>query len=215
MEELHLILKDCYRFFLLLSVVIGAFYFLKLKKSYWRWLSIYLIVIFLQESFWRFNFFKFEKEYRVAYYVLLGIPLQYIFLYWLYAYKSLKNNKYFFISISIYFITLIFTLLYKNMDEVLSISTNIGTFLLIILLVLEFVKQIKSDRILKFKENKMFYINIGLILFYIGNYPFHILGPELYNNYLDLWNLYYVYFLVTNCLMYLLFSASFIWGKTQ
>jgi hypothetical protein len=215
MEELHIILKDCYRFCLLLSAGFGAFYFLKLKKSYWRWLSVYLIVIFLQESFWRLNFFSLEREYRVAYYVLLGIPLQYIFLYWLYAYKSLKNTKYFFISISFYFITLISALLYKNMDEVLSISTNIGTFLLIILLVLEFVNQIKSDRILKFKQNKMFYINIGLILFYIGNYPFHILGPELYNNYHHLWNFYYLYFLVTNCLMYLLFSASFIWGKTQ
>lgn len=215
MEELHLILKDSYRVCLLLSVIIAVFYLKKLKNSYWKWLSVYLVVIFLQESFWRFNFFVLEREYKVAYYVLIGVPLEFMFLYWLYAYKSLKNRKYFLISVFVFFIILIFALLNKNMDEVLSISTNIGTFLLIILLVFEFVKQIKSESILKFKENKMFYINVGLILFYIGNYPFHILGPELYNNYLDLWNIYYAYFLGTNCLMYLLFSASFIWGKTQ
>jgi len=215
MEELHLILKDFYRFCLLLSAVVGVFYFLKLKNSYWKWLSIYLIVIFLQENFWRFNFFFLSRELRITYYSLIGVPLQYIFLYWLYACKSLKKTKYFIVSILIYFSTLIVVLFYKNIDETYSISINIGTFLLIILLILEFVKQIKSDRILKFKENKMFYINIGLILFYIGNYPLHILGPELYNNYLNLWNYYYVYFMITNCLMYLLFSASFIWGKTQ
>lgn len=215
MQELHLILKDCYRICLFLSAVIGAFYLIKLKKSYWRWLSIYLIVIFFQESFWRFNFFSFGREFKITYYALLGVPLEYIFLYWLYAYKSLKNKKYFVISTSIYFLTLVTSLFYKNMNEVYSLSINIGTFSLIFLLVLEFVKQIKSDSILKFKENKMFYINTGLILFYIGNYPFHILGPELYTNYLDLWNLYYTYFLITNCLVYLLFSASFIWGKTQ
>lgn len=215
MEEFQLILKDCYRICVLLSAVVGALYFTKLKKSYWRWLSIYLIVIFFQESFWRFNLFSLGKEFRISYYVLLGVPFQYIFLYWLYAFKSLKNKKLFIFSILVYILTLCFSLYYKNIDEVYSLSLNIGTFLLIILLILEFVQQIKSDNILRFKENKMFYINIGLILFYIGNYPFHILGPELYTNYLNLWNIYYVYFLISNCLMYLLFSASFIWGKTQ
>lgn len=215
MEELHLILKDCYRVSLLLSAIIAALYLIKLKKSYWRWLSIYLIVIFLQESFWRFNIFSLSREIRITYYSIIGVPLQYVFLYWLYAYKSLNKTKYFIISTFIYFFTLVVTLFYKNIDEVYSISLNIGTFLLIILLILEFIKQIRSDSILRFKENKMFYVNVGLIMFYIGNYPFHILGPELYSNYLELWNLYYIYFLVTNSLMYLLFSASFIWGKIQ
>lgn len=215
MQDLHFILKNCYRFSLFLSAIIGAFYLMKLQKTYWKWLSIYLIAIFLQETFWRYNFFSIGREFKILYYTIFGVPFEYLFLYWLYAFKSLKNKKLFLSSTLVYLLSLITSLLYKKTEEVYSISINIGTFILMVLLIFEFIKQIKSDRILKFKENKMFYINIGLILFYIGNYPFHILGPELYANYLDLWNLYYIYFLITNSIMYLLYSASFIWGKTH
>ncbi|MBV1924571.1 MAG: hypothetical protein KUG68_11150, partial [Flavobacteriaceae bacterium] len=85
--------------------------------------------------------------------------------------------------------------------------------LLIILVVLEFMKQIKNDDILKYKENKMFYINIGMVLFYVGSFPYSVFRFELYEHYFSVWNIYYTYFLFTNCILYLLFAASFIWGK--
>ncbi len=83
-----------------------------------------------------------------------------------------------------------------------------------ILVFLEFKKQIQNDDILAFPENKMFYINIGIMLFYVGTLPFfslyHLLLKEP-----EIWNIYYLYFLISNCIMYLLFTASFIWGKQK
>ena len=64
------------------------------------------------------------------------------------------------------------------------------------------------------QRNKMFYINIGIMLFYVGTLPFF----GLYNLIVkepEIWNIYYLYFLLSNCLMYLLFTASFIWGKPK
>ena len=214
MLEIHSILKSTLLGVQFLAVLVGAFYLLKPKQSYWRWFIFYLIIIFASECFWMYNS-SIDKQYRIAFYAFFGVPFQYIFLYWLYALKSLKNKRLFLLSVLIYIITMLVVVLFKNIDEMISITMNIGTLILMILLILEFVKQIKTDDILRFTENRMFYINIGMVLFYIGNYPFHILGPELYKNHLEIWNVYYIYFLTTNCIMYLLFTASLIWGKTR
>jgi len=197
-----------------ISCLTGTFYLFTQNMGYWKWFSIYLIIIFFQEFFW-FTNEDIDTLYRTAYYAFFGVPLQYGFFYWLYALKSLRRKRLFFFMLFIFFGTLTISFLFKGIDEGFSLASNIGTLMLMVLIVLEFIKQIKSDKILKFTENRMFYINTALILFYIGNYPFHILGPELYENYQELWRVYYIYFLATNSIMYLLFTASFIWGKTR
>lgn len=198
-----------------LTMLIAIWYFFKLKTGYWKWFSVYLIIIFLQEFFWLMNP-NIELKYREIYYILFGIPIQYLFLYWLYAMKSLKM-KYLFILLSAVFLGILILALFliKELREIYSLISNIGTLLLVFLFILESIKQIQTDDILKFKENKMFYINLGLILFYLGSYPYQIFITELYENHYNLWELYYLYFLVSNCAMYLLFAASFIWGKTR
>ncbi|WP_299888128.1 hypothetical protein [uncultured Lacinutrix sp.] len=214
MQETQSILKDVLLGVQFTAILIGLLYFFKLKNSYWKWFSVYLVLIFFQEYF-LFGSESIAYQEKIKYAVFLGIPLQFIFLYWLYAYKSLKNKKMFLLSSLTYAIIIGFTVYFNTYNEAYSLSNNVGTIILIILLVLEFIKQIKNDDILKFRENKMFYINIGMVLFYVGNYPYHVFGQELYENHLKIFNLYNIYFLVTNCIMYLLFSASFIWGKTQ
>ena len=214
MSEIHTLLNSTLLVTQFIAALVGAVYLFKLKNSYWKWFSIYLVIIFIQECFWKFNV-SIDRQYRVAYYVFFGVPLEYLFLYWLYTLKSLKKKYLFLISVILYVIAIIVSMLFNNINEVFSISISIGTLILIGLIILEFIKQIKTDNILKFKENKMFYVNIGLILFYVGSYPFHVLGPELYKNHLEIWNIYFTYFLITNCIMYILFAVSFIWGKTH
>jgi len=214
MQDIHSVLNITMQVMQFLAAAIGMFYLIRLKNSYWKWFSVYLIIILAQELFWRYNPW-FSASYRTAYFVFFGVPLQFIFLYWLYAYKSLKNKRLFILSVLGYVLTLAIFTFFKELNDVLSLSFNFGSIILIVLLILEFVKQIQTDAILRFKENKMFYINLGLILFYIGNYPYHVFSVELYENYRSIWSMYYIYFLFANCIMYLLFSVSFIWGKTQ
>lgn len=197
-----------------IAALVALFYFPKLRHTYWKWFIFYLIFIFIQEFFWKFNssFLNIRKQ---DYYVYFGIPIQYLFLFWLYALKSLKSKKKFVLFTSIYllsFIPLYFII--KKINVVYSINLTIGTLLLLFLIVLEFIKQIKNDDILKFKENKMFYINLGVILSYIGTYPFFAFYDYLSKN-IDssIWDMYYLFFLFSTSIMYLLFTASFIWGK--
>ncbi len=94
-------------------------------------------------------------------------------------------------------------------------SYTIGVFLLAILSFLEFLKQIKSDEILNFKGNKMFYINIGVLIFYIGTLPFFAFDKILLDNNRTLWDSYLTFFLFSVNIINLFYIASFIWGKSK
>ncbi|PHS06594.1 MAG: hypothetical protein COA88_10335 [Kordia sp.] len=216
MAEYYLVFRKILVGIEFVAALVGFMYILKLKNSYWKYFSFYLFFIFLQEFLGVNNipFFNIPKEY---YYAFIGIPIQYLFWIWLYAYKSLKNKKLFVVFIIIYLSTYFpVELYYQKIDLVYSLNLTVGTILLMILIVLEFKKQIITDDILKFKENKMFYINIGVMLFYVGTYPYFTFRKILLEDvYIDIREFYYFYFLVSNYLMYLLFTASFIWGKQE
>lgn len=202
-----------------IAVIIGVLYFAKLKHTHWKWFVVYLMIIFLQELIWTFDLLSLEinSKTRNYYYTFIGIPIQYIFLYWLIAYKSLKRKRLFYLFTVIYMLTFTFVKYYLK-DIILNYDLNltVGTLLLSYLVVMEFKKQIDNDNILKYKENKMFYITIGVTLFYIGTYPFFAFIEILKQpNYHNIYNLYYIYYLVSNYLLYLFFSASILWGKVH
>ncbi|CAM3661552.1 hypothetical protein FLGE108171_09120 [Flavobacterium gelidilacus] len=195
------------------SIIALAFYS-KTKKTYWIWFTFYLFVIAFSDNFIDdlVFFFNIKKQFFYAY---ILIPIQFVFFYWLYALKSLGKKKLFWSCIILYTMSFIpIELYFSKLKVVYSFNYVIGTLLLMLLVFVEFRKQIKNDDILEFSKNKMFYINIGVMLFYVGTLPFF----GLYNliaNEVDIWNIYYIYFLVSNCIMYLLFAASFIWGKPK
>ncbi|WP_298119475.1 hypothetical protein [Flavobacterium sp.] len=198
-----------------IALFFGVLKFNSVKQSYWKWFVYYISYIFIYEIVTAFlsEVYKINVE-KVS--SLIQIPLEFIFLYWLFAFKSLKIKKLFYIFTLTYLFSMVLEFNLTNLKSFTfySLSKTFGTLLLLILVVLEFMKQIKSDSILKFKEDKMFYINIGVILFYVGNMPFF----GLYRNIIEfpeIWNSYYKYFMLSNCVMYLLFAASFIWGKVK
>ncbi|WP_108809384.1 hypothetical protein [Aquimarina spinulae] len=196
-----------------LSALVAVFYFFKLKNTFWKWFCVYLIIILIQEFYWYFNTPVYDIT-KQEYYAFIGIPIQYLFFFWLYALKSLKRKMLFIIFSVIYISTIPIEIYLSKLNIVYSLNLTIGTLLLTLLIILELKKQIKTDDILRFKENKMFYINIGVVLFYIGTYPFFAFYDLLLQEpYLKIGDMYYLYFRISICLMYLAFIASFIWGK--
>lgn len=198
----------------IIAAIIGLVFYNSLKKSFWKWFVIYLVYIALNEFFGLKirHFFKIDIQFIFAY---VQIPLEFLFFIWLYALKSFRNKKLFWICITVYLISfLIDGSLSKGNYYFSSFNYIIGALIILVFVILEFNKQIKSDSILLFKENKMFYINIGVVVFYIGTLPFF----GLYYPILkvpEIWNSYYIYFMVSNCVMYLLFAMSFVWGKVK
>ncbi len=213
MTSLQNILVDFILFAEFLSAFVALLYFRKVKDTYWKWFAYYLIFIFCAEMISAIYLENFAgiKKYYYNYFV---IPVEFIFLYWLYAVKSLAKKRQFFVCSSIYLICLLaYILFFDKPSSVSSINYIIGTLVLMIMITQEIIKQIKSDKILFFKENMMFYINFGIILFYIATLPFYAFNEVLYKESRSIWEAYSNVTLISCSLMYFLFAASFIWGK--
>ncbi|MFY8180820.1 MAG: hypothetical protein ACOVLG_03510 [Flavobacterium sp.] len=197
-----------------IALVAGIIKFKSLKNSYWKWFVFYLAYIVVYEIISYIA--KVEFKYKIgAFQSYIHIPIEYLFLFWLFAVKSLQKKVLFYWFSVLFFLSFVIdTRLQQGDFTFKSLNTTIGNLLLLILVMLEFNKQIKSDTILYFKENKMFYINIGVTLFYVGNMPFFGWYMPILK-YPEIWNDFYKYFMISNCIMYLLFAASFVWGKVK
>lgn len=194
-----------------LTMVISLFYYNRLK-GYWKYFVFYLIIIFLFEAFgkWGGEFITYNKSQWYNYIVM---PVEFIFFYWLYAAKSLERTRLFVILSFLYMLSYIPSELFFSKSKIVySFNYTFGCLILMVLVVMEYYKQINSSDILNFDKNRMFYINLGVTLFYIGTLPF-LTFYSLLREHLEIWNIYFNYFLISGVLMYLLFSISFIWGK--
>lgn len=195
-----------------LSAVTAFLFYKKVREKYWIWFAVYLLVIFLCECFgkWGHEWVQYNKTSFYNYFV---IPLQFLFFFWLYAYKSLNRPRLFYLFTLIYALSFFpYEIFFKTSKIIFSFNYTLGCLLLLILVIMEFYKQITSPNILLFKSNIMFYINIGVTLFYIGTLPLFSFYFLIYQ-YPDFWEIYFNYFLISCVIMYLLFSISFIWGK--
>lgn len=209
----HRILSNSVIWIELLTVVVALWYYNSLKSTYWRYFVYYLILIFCNEAFsmWIIDYTTISRK---TFYDFYAVPIQFLFLFWLFAKKSLKMPKLFYAFCTIYLLSFFSHFFYlENIRMIHSLSYSIGCLLLFLLLTLEFKKQVFVDDILKFKSNKMFYITIGVLFFYIGSLPFFALDKELYTNHFELWKKYHTWFLADVNFLYITYIVSFIWGK--
>lgn len=210
--DVQTVLRETLIWIELIAAIFALFYWNKLKNSHWKWFIVYLCVIFIVEAFSRWGL-KNNPNYRVYLYDFFGIPVQFLFFYWLYAIKSLKNYMLFWACTLLYALSFLpYFTLFARESIVYSLSYTVGNVLLLLMVFLEILKQIKSEKILLFRSNFMFYINIGIIVFYIGTLPFFSFYGLILKD-LQFWTNYYIFFMVANHIMYLLFISAFLWGK--
>ncbi|CAI8934719.1 hypothetical protein [Chryseobacterium sp. IT-36CA2] len=194
-----------------LAAFVGILYYKRIRKEYWKFFVFFLIFIFISESYGRWGKFAyFSKAYFYNYFLM---PAQFIFFYWLYAVKSLGKPKLFYGLSLLYLLSFIPNELYFSGNKIVfAFNYTFGCLILMLLVVMEYYKQINSQDILHFNKNRMFYINLGITLSYIGTLPFMAFYSILLN-YMEIWNIYFSYFLMSGVVMYILFASSFIWGK--
>lgn len=212
MREFQLFLQNLITISEGFAALTALIFMWKKKEKYWRIFALYLVLIFLSEIFgkWGELIIDYNKNNFYNYFV---IPLQFIFWIWLYAKKSLKKPKLFYSFTALYILALVVHEYFlKSAKIIFSLNYTLGCLLLMILAVMEFYKQITSPNILKFKKNMMFYVNIGVTLFYIGTLPFFTFYPFIVE-YDGFYDFYFTYFLASCVMMYVLFSIAFIWGK--
>ena len=201
--------------FELLPVITGFLYWKKVKNNYFKWVVIYLLYIFIADL--AGAFLDMAHISNVAYYDYLVIPVEFLFLFWLFD-KTFKHNPYKrlpLICAGIYLSGLLTDVVYfaKHRFPFYSFSYSIGNLLLLILILRFFILLINSDAVLTYRRNMMFWICAGLLIYYLGSLPYYGLRNTFVLKYHNLYAIYNYITLVLDCLMYLMFSFSFIWGK--
>ncbi len=202
-----------------LSFIIGLFFLRKLTSIHWKLFPFYLGVIFSIEVLAWYFIQKKLFDYNVYLYRFIAQPIQFFFIFWLY-YKilKLKQKQLMLILFStIYTVSwlLEYYIIPRERHASLSISFSVGSLLLLILILIYFYKLIYSAKILNFYHDRAFWVSSGILIYYLGSFPFYGLFNLLIQKYQTLHFLYFQVVLVLSSSMYLLFSASFIWGKEK
>lgn len=201
--------------------ITGFIYWKKIKDSFWKWLPFYLGIIGLSEVIAAYLYEHRQPVLATGLYRYFVIPMEFVFLYWLF-YKYFKEaqikNNWPLYSTVIYLLCWLVDLLYIEGKMKLlfdSFSYVVGNIMLLLLLLVFFISFIKSDELLNYKSSNMFWITVGLLVFYLGSLPFWGLRTTLYRQYRDLFYVYWDVQFGLNYLMYSFFIISFIWGKPR
>lgn len=201
-----------------LTACITGFVFLKkLKNSFLRYFPFYLAFIVLSEIIgWCLKLLD-MKIMNKAFYNYLVIPAEFLFFFWIFS-RSLNSKGRGGLPLAcaaIYLLIWLTDILYFGNRQFwfYSFSYTIGNLLMLVLIFRFFIQLVTGNQILHFKSNMMFWICSGLLLFYLGTFPYFGLLNTLAANYPELHNSYRSLVLALNILMYLMFTFSFIWGK--
>lgn len=216
------IIRNSVRYTELISAVVGSIYFYKYRHTVLKYFLILLWYITITEFcgyyFRKYKFLVHISNDGVVYNLWLYNLLEIVtfgILYYIF-FKSLKTTIYKLwtkiLAIGFVLLTIVNWGFLQNFILEWSEFPNIyGSLTLIIIVLFYFIELLRSDKIILFHRNLLFWISVGLLLFYAGTLPFAIkvngyaLIPGIHGLFLIIY--------ILAIFMYLTFTFGFIWSK--
>jgi hypothetical protein len=149
----------------------------------------------------------------------LVIPIEYCFFLGLF-FKLWKSSSWRWVSplMILCYLIAFFIESYSGLMQGLkffSLSYTLGNLFLLVTVLLFLLRLGLTDDILFLKNNPVFWICIGLMIFYIGSFPFYGLYMYIGTTNLGLFYQYQYIVSILNCIMYFLFILAGLWGKPK
>lgn len=220
MDTFYKLLVALLLIFEISAAVTGLASWNKLKNSYWRMFPIYLcIVVFIELVGGYYAFIQRDTAINLKWFRFFAIPLQFLFFYWLYHqyFKKRIKSELPKICLGVYCAVFLFDqfqTFYKNkwFDD---ISYSVGSILLLIL-VFKFISVfVNSPELKVFKKSKMFWVSLGILIYYVGSLPYWPVRVYLNENYPELFIFMFTLMYLLNYIMYSLFIVAMVWGKSE
>lgn len=177
--------------------------------------TVYLGILAISEAL-NFLLSTQAKDILNLWILHVNIPLQIIFLIYFLLYDSGKKINLLPLLLSgiyIFFYTMerlhVFVLP-VNFD---SMSYGVGNLLLIAAVIIALVNIFRQSNIVEYNHNTQFWIIIGIVVFYIGSFPYQNFRNQFWANPAYYNTAYAMHYLTQafNCIMYLLFAYSVKW----
>jgi hypothetical protein len=192
----------------------------KIKATHWKYFPVYLAAIVLFEGAGRYLSDTKQYNLLVPMYNYFAIPMEILFFMWLF-YKEFTNTRMRRLPLAaaaIYWVCWLADMFWIDKNPLWwlqSFSYTSGMLLLLVLALTFIFMLTTSNGILFIKSNMMFWVCLGLFVFYFCSLPFFGLGNYLLSHYKNLYYNYANAVYVLNCIMYSFFTISFIWGKPK
>lgn len=199
----------------------GLLYTRKQPKTYWTTFPWFLITIGLLDGVGLLiNNIRVENYSKLNfyYYQLFVIPFQVIYYFWIINKNIISGRRVYYIGTVLFIISAIaesFTLVNLQGYYFASFSYMVANILMLIHILRYFYQLSKTDRILFFYKERMFWVSLGLLIFWLGALPFFGIFNYLFINYPGVTLAYHKVVLGFNYVMYTCFLISFIWAAKE
>lgn len=197
-----------------LAALVGCITFNKWRHSYLKWFVGYLILISILVACGSL-LVSFKKQNDFLIINQIAVAIEMLFISWFF-YKTLpaKFRALPVAGAALYCATLaIEKYNFDNADYFFeSLSYTVGNLFILVYIIIYFIDLVRSENILKFNQLTTFWIALGMLIFYLGTFPFYGLYNELTKNLAIFIPAAWVATSL-NYIMYLMFTVGLIWGK--
>ena len=215
MDIIHT-LKKFIDYYIILVGIFGLIYTWNQPKSYWKSFPIFLILLGIFDELGSTVYKQFGKSSGTYYYTIFIIPFQIIYFLWILN-KNMKTDKRLhYLGLAVYFLSVVAEILfYRNNKSpyFMSLSYTVGNLVLLANILRYFYQLSISEKILTFFRERMFWISLGLLIFWLGALPYYGIFNYLYDSYPSVFAFYYPFMMLFNYTMYTCFLVSFIWER--
>ena len=208
----------------LIAAITGTIYFHKYKHTPLKYLLFLLWYITITEFVAKYSgdnkvlgfFHENGKHYNYWFYNLLRIITYTVFFYIYYKSVQTKKFKHLILSFVIIYLS-VSAYNWVNIQnfrfEMSEIPKIMGSIFLIISIIFYLIELLRSEKIILFHRILLFWVSVGLLLFYSGTIPFAL----KYNGYALIPGIHKLFLIVyiLAILMYLIFTFGFIWSKKE
>lgn len=213
------VLKTILLVFELLAALTGLLLLNKWRRTFWVYFPFYLLFISLSEitaTYFARHIGHWANNNLHSFVIR---PVTFLFFYWLF-YKQdqadKRQNPVNTLVAVVYIAGLLADYFYFRHETlwIHSFSFSLGTVLLLVLLVRYFAYFIFNN-ILNYRRSMMFWVSLALFIYYVITFPFFALRNTLAKEYPEIFINYWYVQMCLSCLMYILFTFSFIWTRPR
>jgi hypothetical protein len=187
----------------------------QVKNTRYKYFVVYLFFIAIGDPL---THYIGKNNYIVTHHILynwLIIPIEFLFFYWFYYWhlsKPLHKQCCLVFSVgSIIVRVLEFTVWKGEAFLFSSLSYLVSSIFLIAVVLMYLLQFMRSDNIIHYHRHFAFWVTIGVLVFYIGSFPFSAFYNYLLSEERPFFNAYWKVQISLGMLMYLIFSFAFIW----
>ncbi|AUC75762.1 hypothetical protein CW732_08765 [Olleya sp. Bg11-27] len=203
-------LKHSVKYIELITAIIGSIYFFKYKYTYLKHFLILLWLIVLIEFFGSYWYALYGSNF-----IIYNIYHLINFTFLLYLYKKyvekLKHKQWISYFIVFYILSFIVNIGFQNyLTQIQTIPFIVGAVFIIISISFYFLDILNSNKILYISKNLLFWISIGLLLYFVGKIPTRIIRNywEEFDNYQSIFMVEYILSIIMNICFIIGFVCS-------